>query len=345
MKSASAFESAKRRMKERPQPGSLRPMLAVLARPAAPLPGKGWIFEPKLDGQRCLAFRLGRSARLLSRNGRNISGNYPELVHALLAQPAADFIVDGEIVALKRGLPSFEALQPRMQISDPGRALRSGIKVFYYLFDLLYFEGHDITALPLELRKGMLGNVISFSGPLRATPYGRSGKGKAIFREQCRRGGEGILAKRAGSTYVQKRSPDWLKFKCAGGQEFVIGGYTEPGGAREAFGALLIGYYRGGRLVYAGRVGTGFDARTLKDLFERFKPIGQKAPPFADFGESKVPREGVHWVRPELVCEVRFGEWTRDGLLRHPSFKGLRTDKRPEDVRRETGLDGPGFKK
>ncbi|MDA8387281.1 MAG: non-homologous end-joining DNA ligase [Nitrospiraceae bacterium] len=335
---AGAFEAVNGKMKEAPQPDSMRPMLAVTARPGAGLPAGGWIFEPKLDGQRCLAFRRGGRARLVSRNGKNINGNYPELLRAVLAQPARDFIVDGEIVAFKGSLPSFAALQPRMQIADPVKALLSGIEVFYYLFDLLYFEGHDLTALPLSLRKAMLGRVIYFTGPLRETPWGENGR--TVLDRECRKGGDGAMAKRAGSVYVRKRSADWLKFKCASRQEFVIGGYTDPAAARGGlFGALLVGYYRAGRLLYAGRVGTGFDFLTRKDLMERLRPLGQDAPPFAAPGE--IPGKGVHWVRPELVCEVRFREWTKDGLLRrgllrHPSFKGLRFDKRPREVRKET---------
>ena len=338
---ASALKDAKRRMREAPQPVSLKPMTAVAARPGAALPGRGWIFEPKLDGQRCLAFRRQGQAKLVSRNGKNMGGNYPELLREVLAQPAADFIVDGEIVAFRGRLPSFAALQPRMQISDPVKALLSGIEVFYYLFDLLYFEGHDLTALPLSLRKEMLRHVIYFTGPLRETPWGEDGA--ALFGRECRKGGEGVMAKRAGSPYVRKRSADWLKFKCAGGQEFVIGGYTEPvhkkaktGGGRAGlpvFGALLLGYYRSGRLIYAGRVGTGFDSRTMAGLMDRLQPLEREAPPFA--GAGAIPGKGVHWVRPELVCEVRFGEWTAGGLLRHPSFKGLRFDRKPGEVVKE----------
>ncbi len=344
------FEDALRKMVQRPQPFRLSPMLSVLAGSKAPPPenkdkGKGrkffegWIFEPKLDGQRCIAFRKGGSVRLLSRGGKTLNGNYPELLPALLGQPAKDFIVDGEVVAFKNGIPSFERLQPRMQISDPKRSLRTGIEVFYYIFDLLYMEGRDLMALPLWTRKGMLKNAFSWGGPIRYT--GHFTDGQALFKKMCGKGMEGVIAKRAQSPYVQKRSSDWQKFKCKASQEFVIGGYTDPAGKGRPgafFGALLLGYYEGGRLAYCGKVGTGFDERTQKEVHEKLVLLGTDAMAFAPAGESGIvpkTRKGVHWVRPRLVCEIDFSEWTRDGLLRHPSFKGLRADKPPEEVERE----------
>ena len=345
-----SFEDVIRKTIARPQPEKLSPMLAVLAVSPAPPPEKldGWIFEPKLDGQRCIAFKAAGkpggkagAVRLLSMNGKNLNGNYPELLPALLEQPVNGFIVDGEVVAFKNGLPSFSQLQPRMQISDPRKSLLSGIEVFYYIFDLLYMEGQDLMALPLWIRKGMLENAFSWGGPLRYTRHSKDGR--ALFRRQCGKGMEGIIAKRAQAPYVQKRSPDWQKFKCAASQEFVICGYTDPksagGKVRPGafFGALLLGYYDNSRLAYSGKVGAGFDERTQKDLYEKLSLLETGAMPFAPIeNPGIIPKKGVHWVRPRMVCEISFGEWTRDGLLRHPSFKGLRADKRPEEVRKES---------
>ncbi len=324
-------------------------MLAVLAGSAkAPPPEskgkknkkeKEWIFEPKFDGQRCIAFRRGAYVRLFSRGGKSLDGNYPELVSALLGQPADDFIADGEVVAFKNGIPSFERLQPRMQISDPKRSLGTGIEVFYYLFDLMYMEGRDLMALPLWIRKGMLKNAFSWGGPLRYTRH--FSDGQALFKRLCGKGMEGIIAKRAQSPYVQKRSRDWQKFKCKASQEFVIGGYTDPRGKGRPgalFGALLLGYYEGGRLVYCGKVGTGFDERTQREVYGKLAPLETDSMPFVFAGKNgylQKTRKGVHWVRPRLVCEIDFGEWTKDGQLRHPSFKGLRADKPPGEVKRE----------
>ncbi len=338
-----AFEDAVRKMVQRPQPANLSPMLSVLAGTKAPPAEKleGWLFEPKLDGQRCISLRKGGVVRLLSRNGKNLNGNYPELLPVLLEQPAKDFIVDGEVVSFKKGRPSFEQLQPRMQISDPQKSLHSGIKVFYYIFDLLYMEGRDLMALPLWIRKGMLKNTFSWGGLLLYT--GHSMDGQALFRRQCRKGMEGIMAKRAQSPYVQRRSSDWQKFKCAASQEFIICGYTDSSGKRPCgkgrswalFGALLLGYYEGGSLAYCGKVGTGFDERTKKDLYGKLSTLATDTSPLTAASVMAL-QKGVHWVRPRLVCEIAFSEWTRDGLLRHPSFKGLRYDKRPEEVRKET---------
>jgi bifunctional non-homologous end joining protein LigD len=291
-----------------------------------------WIFERKFDGMRCLAFRDGDRVRLLSRNRQPLNGTYPELVDALRAQHTARFVVDGEVVAFDGRRTSFARLQGRLGITNPDVARASPVRVFYYVFDLLHLDGKSTTEVPLLWRKRLLRKAIQFDDPLRFTTH-RLTDGIAAYRTACERGDEGVIAKRADSTYDGRRSPNWLKFKCVRDQEFVVGGYTSPKGSRIELGALLIGYHEGRDLVYAGKVGTGFDEATLHHLHERLSPIEQDMPPFT---RGLVRENGARWVRPELVAQIGFTEWTRDGKLRHPRYQGLRTDKDPGDVVRET---------
>jgi bifunctional non-homologous end joining protein LigD len=293
---------------------------------------RNWIFERKFDGMRCLAFRDGNRIQLMSRNHQSLNGTYPELVDALAAQHTSRFILDGEVVAFEGKRTSFERLQGRLGITDPKVARASDVRVYYYLFDLLHLDGKATDDIPLIWRKRLLSNAVSFDDPVRITPH-RVEDGKAAYRDACERGDEGVIAKLADSTYGRGRSKDWLKFKCVRDQEFVVGGYTSPKGSRQELGALLIGFYDGRDLVYAGKVGTGFDEATLHGLHERLAPIEQDDPPFAG---GQVHEGGAHWVRPELVAQIGFTEWTRDGKLRHPRYQGLRTDKNPGDVVRET---------
>ena len=205
--------------------------------------------------------------------------------------------------------------------------------MYYYLFDIMFAGGTDVRPRPLRERKELLRGQLSFHGPLRFTEY-RTPDGVAYFKQACQDRWEGIIAKRADAPYQGTRSRDWLKFKCESGQEFVIGGFTDPRGTRTGFGALLLGYYdQDGRLVYAGKVGTGFDDRMLRVLHDEMSKIERPDPPF-DLG--KLPKSGVHWVKPRLVAEVGFSEWTTDGLLRHPRFQGLRRDKKPSEVVQES---------
>jgi DNA ligase D-like protein (predicted ligase) len=322
-------EQARHKLVRRRQPRWVAPMLATLTDQRFSDPG--WIFEPKFDGERCLVFRTGRAVRLMSRNRLALNARYPELEEALAAQDADDFIVDGEIVAFEGNRTSFARLQRRMQLRDAQRVRQSGVPVYYYAFDILHAAGHDLTALELRHRKAVLRRLLAFKGRLRFTSH-RTGAGEAYWREACSRGLEGLIAKRADSPYQHRRSRDWLKFKCVNEQEFVIGGYTDPRGKRHGFGALLIGYYDGGQLTYAGKVGTGFDDRFLADLTPRLEARVRQRPTF-ERGEP--PRGGVHWVKPDLVAQIGFTEWTRDGQLRHPRFLGLRRDKPAADVVRE----------
>ncbi|NLU75156.1 ATP-dependent DNA ligase [Streptomyces sp. HNM0575] len=290
----------------------------------------GWIFERKLDGIRLLAVRERGRVRLLSRTGRSLNGSYPEIVEALEAQDCDDFTADGEVVAFSAGRTDFSRLQQRMQLTDPDQARTTGVAVTYYLFDLLRLDGQDVRGLPLRARKSLLRSALRFRGPLRFTAHRNQG-GQGLLDDACRRGWEGLIAKVADGRYVTRRSPDWLKLKCASGQEFVVGGFTEPAGSRVGLGALLLGYYEDGRLRYAGKVGTGYDHATLLDLRRRLDQLATRRSPFAE----PVREKGAHWAEPELVAETGFTEWTRDGRLRHPRFLGLREDKKPGDVVRE----------
>jgi DNA ligase D-like protein (predicted ligase) len=313
-------------------PQWIDPMLATLTDERFSRPE--WIFERKLDGERCLAFREGADIRLLSRNKLRLEGTYPELVDALAAASDHDVILDGEIVAIERGRMSFERLQGRMGISNPVLARQSGIAVAYYIFDVLYLDGQTVTGLPLRTRKQLLRGALRFGRPLFFTAH-RNTEGEALFAQACSRGWEGLIAKRAESLYVGGRSRDWLKFKCSMRQELVIGGFTDPAGSRVGLGALLVGYNEGGRLRYAGKVGTGFDTATLLSLRKQLEQLEQDRSAFGD----PVRERGAHWARPELVCEVEFSEWTSDGRLRHARFLGLRRDKAAADVVREYSVE------
>jgi bifunctional non-homologous end joining protein LigD len=289
-----------------------------------------WVFERKLDGIRAAVRRQGGEVTLTSRTGNSLTSAYPELVEALAEEPATEFAADGEIVAFDGSRTSFERLQGRMGIHDPQLARMTGISVYLYLFDLLEFEGHDLTVLPLRKRKAALRRAFSFHGPIRYTPH-RNERGEDFFREACEKGWEGLIAKRADSRYVHSRSGDWLKLKCSFEQELVIGGFTPPQGSRKRFGALLVGYYEDGELRYAGKVGTGFSERALADLGDRLEALEIPQPPF---GRDGLPRQ-ARWVEPRLVGQFAFGEWTRDGKLRHPRYLGLREDKPADQVVRE----------
>ncbi len=273
----------------RPAPRSIEPMKATLTDQRFSDPD--WIFEPKLDGVRCAAFRSGTSVRLVSRTGRELGQSYPELEEALGRDACDDFVADGEIVAFAGGVTSFSRLQGRMQIADRDRARKTGIAVFLYLFDLVHLEGYDTRRLPLRARKALLRRALTFEGPVRFTQH-RNEAGEDFYREACRKGWEGVIAKRAESRYSSARSSDWLKFKCSNQQEFVIGGFTEPKGSRHGFGALLIGYNRDGELRYAGKVGTGFDERMLADLGRRLRAIERQTVSLRRGGQGAAARTG-----------------------------------------------------
>ena len=313
------------------QPAWLEPELATLTTDRFSDPA--WIYERKFDGERCLPFRDGPQLRLMTRNQQQVTSTYPEIAEALRTQAAADFIVDGEVVAFDGDETSFSLLQQRLGVRDPSPALLGQVPAYIYLFDVLWADGRDVRSEPLLERKRILRDLLSWGDPLRFAEH-RDTDGEAYYREACQRGWEGIIAKRADAPYRAGRSRDWLKFKCLNGQEFVIGGYTDPQRSRIGFGALLLGYYGAdGQLHYAGKVGTGFTNRTLTSLHATLAADERPDPPFAPV--RGLPRSGVHWVQPRLVAQVGFSEWTADGELRHPRFQGLRRDKDPADVVRE----------
>ena len=328
-----------RALRRAPDAGFRAPMLATLTKPTDPLPGpEGWSFERKYDGVRVIATReRGERPRLWSRNQKPADASYPEVVEALEAAGPDRFVLDGEIVAADG---RFGSLQARMHLIDPTRARATGVEIACHLFDLLVLDDLDLTRLPLATRRGLLETVVRGSpegdgpGPLLHSPT-LDGDPGPLRDEACADGWEGLIAKRLDAPYTAGRSRDWLKLKCVKDQEFVIGGWTEPAGSRQRLGALLVGYHEApgdGPLRYAGKVGTGFDDAALQLLHSRLDPLAVGTPPFSD-----VPRDrGQHFVRPELVCQVGFGEWTSDGRLRHPRYQGLREDKDASDVVRET---------
>jgi DNA ligase D-like protein (predicted ligase) len=291
-----------------------------------------WMYERKFDGERILAYRDGGQVRLMTRNRQQVNTTYPELVAALEAQSARDFVIDGEVVALQGGATSFSKLQQRLGVRNPDPRLVKSVPVVYFLFDVLRADGRDVRQLPLRQRKQVLKRLLSYGGPLKYTVH-RSETGQSYWEHALANGWEGLLVKRADSRYVGGRSRDWLKFKAENSQEFVIGGFTDPQGSRAGFGALLIGYYDdSARLTYAGKVGTGFDESTLASLHQSLVDLEQ---PDSPFQRGTLPRAGVHWVQPKLVGQVGFSEWTTAGQLRHPRYLGLRRDKDPASVSRE----------
>jgi DNA ligase D-like protein (predicted ligase) len=294
--------------------------------------GPDWLYERKFDGERCLAIRRGGRISLLTRNRQQAGSTYPELTEALAAQEAGDFLVDGEVVAFAGKATSFARLQRRLGVRNPGQDLRRAVPVYFYLFDVLRADGADVRHLPLRERKRILRRLLSYRGPLRYTTH-RNTHGEAYWAHACRNHWEGVIAKRADAPYQSGRTRDWLKFKCENSQEFVIGGFTDPQGTRSGLGALLLGYYDGdGRLTYAGKVGTGFDAAALASLRHTLGGMERERPAFA---RGALPRSPVHWVEPKLVGQVAFTEWTGAGQLRHPRYLGLRRDKDPASVTRE----------
>jgi bifunctional non-homologous end joining protein LigD len=299
------------------------PMLATLVDPDEFLArsGPGWVYERKLDGLRCLAVRNGDQVELWSRNHNSFTARFPTVAAALARVAAPNFTVDGELVAFDgKDFVGFGDLQQH----------GSALAVVYCVFDLLQLLGKDTRELPLGDRKRLLAQAVASGDDVQVVEE-LDGDPATLLARACRQGWEGLIAKRADSTYAAGRSPDWRKLKCSASQELVIGGYTEPRGQRRGFGALLVGYFDGDTLRYAGKVGTGFSDKTLHHLHGEMAKRRRDTAPFAD-----PPREKTaHWVEPELVANIAFSEWTRDGKLRHPRFEGLRTDKPARAVVRE----------
>ena len=318
----------------------------------APPTSGDWMYELKFDGIRLIAVKNAERVSLISRNKNELAARFPEIVEAVQSLPIADCVIDGEVVALdEKGASSFQLLQAREM---EGRQS----PIYYYVFDLLQAAGRSFTTLPLEQRKAFLAALcedaadsIRFSGELGGDP-------DALLREVKRLGLEGVIGKRRGSVYEpDRRSGTWIKLKCVAEQEFVIGGFTPPQGTREYFGALLVGYYEKKRLLFAGKVGTGFTTELLASLHKRFLSRKRDVCPFADLpsklatgrvrptgGQDGQWVQGITpammrqcaWMDPVFVCQVKFAEWTRDGKLRQPVFLGLREDKKSTDVVRES---------
>ncbi len=280
-------------------PDWLEPMAATLTQDR--FTGPDWVFERKFDGIRLLAYKRGDEVQLYSRN--RLPQHLPALASALAKLPVGDVILDGEV--------TWDG--------------RSG----YHVFDILWLEGQSVTALPLEDRRALL-QRLPFEHPMQRVELLDD---EAPWERARREGWEGVIAKRRGSPYEHRRSKHWLKMKCEASQEFVVGGFTDPQGARVGLGALLVGYYEDTDLVFAGKIGTGFDTRLLLDLRKRLDAIELPASPFTK--ATGLPRLRAHWVRPEIVVQVGFIEWTVHGKLRHPRLLGVREDKQPRDVERE----------
>jgi bifunctional non-homologous end joining protein LigD len=306
-------------------PAFVPPQLATLA--DAPPTGGAWVHEVKLDGYRLLAVKSGARCRLVTRNRQDWTRRYADLAAQLARLAPADFLLDGEVVALDdEGRSSFQRLQ-----GPDGAALR------YVAFDLLHHDGEDLRPRPLDERRARLQALLR--GKARNAPVALAERlrGDDPLAEACRRGLEGVVSKRRKAPYAGGRGDDWIKAKCGQRQEFVVAGFTEPAGARKHLGALVLAVRDGDGLRYAGRVGTGFDTAAARALRKRLDALRAWDPPLALPPGDARARRGVQWVRPELVAEVAYTGFTRDGLLRHPSYKGLREDKPADEVR----LEGP----
>jgi bifunctional non-homologous end joining protein LigD len=289
--------------------------------------GDEWLHEQKFDGYRILAELQGRKLRLLSRRFNDWTAQFPTVVDAVAALAVKSIVLDGEVaVVMPDGRTSFQALQNAFGRRDAN--------IVYFVFDVLELDGEDLTRLPLEQRKQRLAKLIKKPGVIRYSDH-VIGNGDAFFKLACKKGLEGIVSKRRDSIYTPGRGKTWVKTKCLMRQEFVIGGYTDPEGSRTHIGALLVGYYEDGKLVYGGKVGTGFRMKDLVDIKRALSPLETAKSPFSPEPPRAWTGPNRHWVTPMLVAEVVFSEWTNDGRLRHPSFQGLRADKPAAEIVRE----------
>jgi bifunctional non-homologous end joining protein LigD len=308
-------------------PDFIAPQLATLV-PAAPN-GDDWLHELKFDGYRMVCHLQRGKARFWSRNQKDWTDKFPNLNKALKALPATAAILDGEVVVVdKAGRSSFQKLQ---------QSMKGGAATFVFqIFDVIYLDGYSLTRVPLKERKALLEELLArvdSKGPLRYSDH-VVGDGDRFFKQACAYGIEGIVSKLADSVYESTRTRSWLKVKCTKRQEFVIAGYTPSKKNFPGFGSLILGVYDKGKLVYSGRVGTGFSIKQRLELQKKLDRIAQPAMPFATKPKDPGLRD-AHWAKPQLVGEVEFTEWTEEGSIRHPSFQGLREDKKATDVVRE----------
>jgi bifunctional non-homologous end joining protein LigD len=315
-------------------PHFMEPMKCRLA---GDLPASdGWLYEIKFDGYRGIALKRKSAVELISRNKKDLGQKFPEIVQAIRSLKCAQLALDGEIVALdEQGRSGFQLLQ------RSGEARFGAASLFYYVFDVLNWNGRDTTSLPLVNRKALLKTLLKGAPDCIRFSDFLPGSAEDLTAAIRQTGLEGLIAKRKESTYeAGQRSGAWVKYKAANEQEFVIGGYTNPEGSRPYFGSLIVGYYEKKKLRFAAKVGTGFDAKRLKSLYEKFQKIRIDHCPFANLPERGTGMTAgqmrfCQWVRPELVCQVRFTEWTNDEHLRQPVFLGLREDKSAAEVARE----------
>jgi bifunctional non-homologous end joining protein LigD len=298
-------------------PFRISPMLATLV--DKPFTRPNWLFEEKYDGVRMLSYKEGSRVSIISRNGIDRTEHYPEIAAVIAKFKQDTLLLDGEVVVFdKTGVSRFQLLQ-----QGKGTAQ-------YAVFDCLYHDGKDLRRQPLSVRRKLLEKLASIDHPLLLSAK-LSDDGLKAYRAAAKRGLEGVVCKDLSSIYVSRRSASWLKVKVHHEQEFVIAGYTKPSGSRIDFGALLLGVYGDNGLQYVGKVGTGFDTETLQSLFQKMSRLNQHKSPFL-----AAPRErDVTFIKPNLVAQISFTEWTDDGKLRHPVYLGLRDDKDPKDVHRE----------
>lgn len=313
-------------------PDRISPELATLVKTAPT--GDEWFSEVKYDGYRALSRIQHDKAVIYTRNGNDWTQHWPVIAEQLAKLPVDEAWLDGEVVAIKDGKINFGALQ------NYDANIKNRPQLRYYLFDLIYLNGQDISHFPLEDRKTLLKEVLSSQGPDSLLQYSEHviGNAKSAFESACKQGIEGIVVKNRAAPYIQSRNHNWLKLKCSQRQEFIIGGYTDPEGSRQGFGALLLGYYNDSNaLVYAGRVGTGFNSALISKLYKELKSSETDQPAFSNPPKGYDAR-GVHWLDPKLVCEVKFAEWTADGIIRHASFVGMRNDKPAQQISREQAV-------
>jgi bifunctional non-homologous end joining protein LigD len=318
-------------------PTAVHPMLATSVE--KPFDDPEWLYEIKWDGYRAIAFIAKGKVRLVSRNQNDLTAQYPELHNLAASIKAETAILDGEIAALdENGRSSFSLMQQRTGIRDGGRRTgsRRDIPVLYYVFDLLYLDGYDLHRVPLEQRKSVLADIANAAGdgtnPLRYSDH--FSQGKALFEVARQKGLEGILAKRRDSYYEERRTQNWLKIKMTQSLDCVVGGYTDPEGSRAYFGSIVLGLYdKNKELIHVGQAGSGFDQASLKEVWRELHKRETSHSPFPHGVEAL---RKVHWVKPELVAEIKFSEWTHitnegGAKLRAPVFMGLREDKDPEE--------------
>ena len=314
-------------------PLAIKPMLATLV--DKPFSNKDWLFETKWDGVRAVCFIANGQARFISRNQLEMTGQYPELAGIAASVQATKVILDGEIVALdEHGVSRFQLLQRRLGRKNPSEIgrLATTTRLAYYVFDVLYLDGLNLMTCSLLDRKTTLEKILK---PSRNILYSDHiiGEGKKLYEVIAAVPLEGIIAKRLDSIYQQKRSADWLKIKTTIEQEVVVGGYTQPRNSRSYFGALVVGLYQDGDLHYVAHTGGGFNHKTLEQVYKMMQPLKTSTSPFVDVPKTNEP---VQWIKPKLVVQVKFSEWTADRRMRHPIFLGIRSDKKASECTFET---------